>query len=108
MVETFRPSDTSSGTRRARSVVLPEPLQPASPITFIPSNSTETANTARHDRAVQHTERSDDRLLGGHTPRRRSGGGAGLRLLLLGPERVVFLRPVHVDLAGAHGVERAL
>src|SRR3982074_2434 len=98
-----------SGMSRARSVVLPAPLQPASPMMRMPPYSKTPGATAPGESTIRGGQSGRTRLLRrmGRCPGRRHLA-AGLGELLLDPTAMVLLRPVEVDLAGSHGLERTL
>src|ERR1700722_6584867 len=62
MTETPMPSALKYGIRRASSVVLPAPLHPARPITFILFSGTSSLTVIARSQRVRPFGRPDDRL----------------------------------------------
>src|SRR5262245_29579720 len=119
-VDTLSPRATMRGMTLARSVVLPEPLQPASPMMRMrhysspervrshPQASATEMKAPGGARRALWISRFFSQLFGRlHSPSRRLCAGISGAEFPLGPQVVVLLCPIDVDRAIPHRLERA-
>src|SRR5215472_14664741 len=103
-VDTLSPRATIRGMTLARSVVLPEPLQPARPMMRMRHYSRPTPCRAQCASLIAPYEGLLRRL---HPPFRRWWRDVALDDFLFEPHAVMLLRPIDVDGAVPHPFERA-